>query len=390
MMTSNRSVGSVRTMENIRENNENLQVPASHWGSLLALRSGGKMDPEESTSAATPLSPKNQLSPTPRKHSGTKRSAFSFQQPDDEDLFEKCSKRAKLSDQDALLLAMMKGKAAAPAPVSMPATLGGMMPNPLLAGLPQQMPMPSVSPLLLNPALLAATSGYASQAAATQQLLLSQALASTSGVNPLVQQQINSLISAEFARLATDKEVSSRLTMSTALPKAPSPPPTISADPSMDENVACLGLGKEFLPATTQNTRLCDCGMALCHEIGYPHKGSIRFSAKTVDQWCQVLDITDPKRLAQIRSCPEVFSLAYWHFREEDRVLDKLTGKIRLAPHSCMVQPNAHLQSFVDNYKDDNTASVGIDKQESRQPSERMMELHRSWAQFRRAPTLEP
>ena len=267
------------------------------------------------------------------------------------------------------------------------------MPHALLAGAypqPQQM---IVNPLLLNPALLAATSGYSSTAAA-QQLLFSQSLANTNGINPLVQQQINSLISAEFARLAAEQEPPASvslhdppgMTEEDSSIESSLPPPSSSND--VDDDIACLGLGKEFLPATTQPTRLCDCGMALCREIGYPHKGSIRFSAQTVDHWCQILDITDPKRLAQIRSCPEVFSLAYWHFREEDRCFDKLVGQVRLTSKGSQVLPDAHLQSFVDNYKE--ASSEGDEQDEPRRPSKRMLELHKSWAQFRRSPTLEP
>lgn len=326
------------------------------------------MEAEQSLSnGPSPLSPKNQQMIGDRMQTGAKRSSFAFSQQDEQEFLQKSAKRAKLS-HDALLLA----------------ALGGMRTNPLLSHLPPPQ-LPTPSPLMLNPSLLAASAGYAN-AAAAQQLMLSQSLANTNGVNPLVQQQINSLIKAEFSRLAA-ADSSPSTTSPLTIPKT-DPPVGMRNSPTTipRANVACLELGKEFLPATTQRTRLCDCGMALCMEIGYPHRGSIPFSFHNADQWCKTLDITDSYRLRQIKATPESFSLAYWHFREEHQKVDE-QGQVTLWQNSEAL-PDAHLQTFVDEYKRSSPRSKEVEK--PRQPSKKMLALHNQWVQFRRSPTLEP
>lgn len=379
---SNRNLATALAMDTMRENNENLQMPASHladWRVLMGLRAGvgmerqnlarklKSMEAEQSLSSGpSPLSPKNQQMLGDRMQTGTKRSSFAFSQQEEQELLQKSAKRAKLS-HDALLLA----------------ALGGTRTNPLLSHLQPQLPI--TSPLMLNPSLLAASAGYAN-AAAAQQLMLSQALASTTGVSPLVQQQINSLIKSEFSRLAA-ADSSPPSTSPLTIPKSDPPVGMRNSPTSVPKaNIACLELGKEFLPSTTQRTRLCDCGMALCMEVGYPHRGSVPFSAQNVDQWCKTLDITDSYRLRQIKATPESFSLAYWHFREEHQKVDE-QGQVTLWQNSEAL-PDAHLQTFVDEYKRLSPRSKEVEK--PRQPSKKMVALHNQWVQFRRAPALEP
>lgn len=161
------------------------------------------------------------------------------------------------------------------------------------------------------------------------------------------------------------------------------------------ENVACLNLGSEFLPRQDycQNVGLCDCGVALCHEIGYPNEGSFTFprgDPNFVLQWCKVLGLSDPARIREMQEHPESYRLAYWHFHPRHRVWNSVTEYWELRPETLSeALPDAYLQGFVDNWLAQNSGG-GVATEQGRKPSKRMLLLHKRWVQTRRPPTLEP
>ncbi|CAB9510280.1 expressed unknown protein [Seminavis robusta] len=367
------------------ENNENLQVQVAQsevgWRAFLgfcAQQEQARIREDSMNAAnkvrANPLSPKNHRRlPSPRgSKAGGKRASF-----DDETLLQKANqnKRAKMSHESAQSMS----SASLHAGMRCEDTLnhvgaGASMMSPALMahyGNPlQAQQAAAASSLFLNPALFAAAN-----AAAAHQLILAQALAASGSTPTTVQQQLNSIISSEINRLATTGGSSDHGGL--ARPSYPSmldaklPPSALPGNAMMqhDATIACLNLGEEFLPMLP-GCKLCDCGMALCHEIGYPNRCSVPFPDNDeglLTEWCQTLDIADPRRLREIRLNPSKFRLAYWHFR-------KRGDQKRLLPDQS-------LQGFVDEVQD----TMG-----RRKPSKRMLELHSYWCRVRRPPTLDP
>jgi hypothetical protein len=374
------------------ENNENLLIQAAHsdvgWRTFLGLCAQQEqllLKEEALHSAnsfrATPLSPKNQLLlPSPRDNKdGRKRAAF-----DDQTLLT-ASKRTKAS-HEVTRLGLRQEELSAP---------GGPSMIPPAAVLLNQLRKPrqvqqavAASSLFLNPAFV--PSGY-NNAATTQQFMLAQALASSGSMPTILQRQLNNIIASEISRFATtvtpaaatratngtEATVHAKFPLAVNVPEwSPSSGMVAtktnnSHDPSA---VACLDLGDEFLRTPGKKaTSLCDCGMALCHEIGYPNRGTVAFPDDNDDlllEWCHRLDITNPQRLRCIQANPAKFRLATWHF----------TNHASKRPSI----PDQSLQVFVDEMRDSSISH------KLRQPTQRMTNLHNYWAQVRRLPTLEP
>jgi hypothetical protein len=375
------------------ENNENLQIQATHsdvgWRAFLGLCAQQEqlLRDEALITAnsfrATPLSPKNQqVLPSPRNaKNGGKRASF-----DDETLLQKAAaKRAKASHEMTRNGLKQEDLSIAGGPGMIPpaAVLLSQLGKPL-----QVHQAESASSLYLNPALLSA--GYNNTAAA-QQFMLVQALASSGAMPTTLQRHLNSIIASEISRLATtvtsattsdvpygiEATVASKFSLSKQAPdKSLSSLMTATETGNIHEPyaVACLDLGDEFLRIPGNNAaKLCDCGLALCHEIGYPNRGTVAFPDDDdilLAEWCHRLDITNPQRLRCIQSNPSKYRLALWHFRNH-------------TPGSPSI-PDRSLQVFADEMR------VLSNTHTQRKPSQRMMNLHNYWAQVRRVPTLEP
>jgi hypothetical protein len=170
-----------------------------------------------------------------------------------------------------------------------------------------------------------------------------------------------------------------------------------------EEHIASLNLGQEFLSRMEgAPSRLCDCGMTLCYEIGYPNAGRFEFpeDPAIVQQWCQALDITGNNRIRSIMQSPSKFHVAYWHFRKEHRSLNARTGQwTRLwgnisyenthQNQATIIRaiPDAHLQSFIDDHEEELYLQSSVRR---RAPSSRSIQLHNYWISVRRPPTLDP
>ena len=250
---------------------------------------------------------------------------------------------------------------------------------------------------LAGPGSLLPVSDLTSAAALLQpdkarQLRLSRAL---SAPRTTQQQMLTDLISSEMNLCAavaaaradppgTTRKVSPSSTSTSTFHSSST---TSSSTFSDDFHVACLDLGDEFLPGDTG--LLCDCGKSLCREIGYPNRGSVPFPSRknAVAAWCQALDITEPKRLAQIKHNPSRYRVAYWHFREKSRKRTKGNrGFMMMVDKGSL--PDASLQSFVNHTL--STRKRSATAAPTRKSLGRMVALHNYWAQVRRSPTLEP
>jgi len=407
------------------ENNENYQRRWSRYADL-----------EVEVQDVTPLSPSNQM-PSPRKLKPTpnpKRMANSARY-NDEDEASQLFKRAKLTHNDInshnnnsmtgcegtdLLLHLRANQAANSVAAS----------NMVSMAFQQQQRHQQMA-AMSNPFFLQSLALQNHPMA--HQMLLSQALSASNvvggGVNPL----FTGFIASELAMMSHANPAAmvamtggapvvnvnssfvseSQGSSKPSSPKSTTDPPTADDDtitPTADDDtesdesssgedeedddrieVACLNISQEFLPQLDrqrQPARLCDCGKALCHEIGYPNRGSFEFPPNTsaIHRWFAALDIADPDRRKDIQENPSKYRIAYWHFEPKDRIdpHKRSGGKVRLVK-SGAVLPTAHLQAFVDEQM---VASKGHAVR--RKPRQRMLKLHQYWAQVRRAPTLEP